>query len=142
MKDYLAVELSDFALYPERKHPTDAGADLKSSTDVELKPFTPTTISTGVKAELPESTMGFIGGRSSLAAKGITPLGGIIDADYRGEIKVTLINLSNETYHISELERIAQLIIIPIKVPEVVVVSEVETSTLRADKGYGSTGTH
>jgi dUTP pyrophosphatase len=121
-----------------------AGMDLRANLDesVKLKPMQRAVIPTGIFIELPEGYEAQIRPRSGLAAKfGVTILNspGTIDADYRGEIKVILINLSNEDFVINDGERICQMVIseyTKAKLIEVDVLSE----TVRGDGGFGHTG--
>lgn len=121
-----------------------AGLDLKANIteSIVLKPLQRQLIPTGLFIELPESFEAQIRPRSGLAFKnGITVLNspGTIDADYRGEIKVLLINLSNEEFIINDGERIAQMVVSKHEQIEWLPVSELENST-RGAGGFGSTG--
>lgn len=123
---------------------TSAGMDIRANIDapIVLKPLERTIIKTGLFIELPIGSEAQVRPRSGLAAKkGITVLNapGTIDADYRGEIGVILINLSNEDFTIENGERIAQLVIAKhehISWEEVDILSE----TKRGEGGFGSTG--
>ena len=122
-----------------------AGMDLRANTteSVTLRPLERAMIPTGIFIELPLGYEAQVRPRSGLAAKrGLTCLNspGTIDADYRGELKVILVNLSNETQIIEPAERIAQMVIAKherIVWSEVTVLSE----TVRGAGGFGSTGT-
>ena len=121
-----------------------AGLDLKANIteSIVLKPLQRQLIPTGLFIELPESFEAQIRPRSGLAFKnGITVLNspGTIDADYRGEIKVLLINLSSEEFIINDGERIAQMVVAKYEQIEWVPVSELENSS-RGAGGFGSTG--
>ncbi len=121
-----------------------AGLDLRAAITepVTLKPLERVLIPTGFVFEIPEGYEGQIRPRSGLALrKGITLLNspGTVDADYRGEVKVLLINLGQEPVTVERGERIAQMIIAPVSRAELVEVEEVST-TLRGDGGFGSTG--
>jgi dUTP pyrophosphatase len=123
---------------------TSAGMDLRANLneDVILKPLERILIPTGLRIELPIGYEAQVRPRSGLAAKhGITVLNspGTIDADYRGEIKVILVNLSNENFTIKHGERIAQMIIAK---HETIVLSEVSelSETARGEGGFGHTG--
>ncbi len=121
-----------------------AGLDLRAAVTepVTLKPLERALIPTGFVFEIPEGYEGQIRPRSGLALrKGITLLNspGTVDADYRGEVKVLLINLGQEPVTVERGERIAQMIIAPVSRAELVEVEEVST-TLRGDGGFGSTG--
>ncbi|WP_439152108.1 dUTP diphosphatase [Winogradskyella sp.] len=122
-----------------------AGMDLRASLTESrtLKPLERTIVGTGLFIELPIGTEAQVRPRSGLAAKnGITVLNapGTIDADYRGEIGVILVNLSNEDFTVNNGERIAQLVIAKHERAEWEVVQEL-SSTDRGEGGFGSTGT-
>ena len=121
-----------------------AGADLYACTDadVEIAPHTTAVIPTGIALELPVGYAGLIYARSGLATKkGLAPANkvGVVDCDYRGEVKVALHNHSEEKQVVSAGERIAQLVITPYITAEF---AEVESlsDTVRGAGGFGSTG--
>jgi len=121
-----------------------AGMDLRANLDeaITLKPLERALVSTGLFLELPEGFEAQVRPRSGLAIKhGITVLNspGTIDADYRGEVKVILVNLSNETFVIDDGERIAQLIVAKHEHVEWNEVAEL-METERGAGGFGSTG--
>ena len=136
------VNNSRFAL-PEYQTPLSAGLDIRANLDesVTLRPLERAMIPTGLFVELPEGCEMQIRPRSGLAAKhGITVLNspGTIDADYRGEIKVILVNLSNEPFTIEAGERIAQMIVARYEQIEWQAVEEL-SATERGAGGFGST---
>ena len=121
-----------------------AGVDLKAVLDgpVTLKPLERSVIGTGLKIALPEGFEAQVRPRSGLAAKfGITVLNapGTIDADYRGEIGVILVNLSNEEFTIQPGERIAQLVLARYEQIEWQITASL-SDTVRGEGGFGSTG--
>ncbi len=121
-----------------------AGMDLRAelSEPIELKPLQRTLVATGLFIELPSGYEAQIRPRSGLAFKnGVTVLNspGTIDADYRGEIKVILVNLSNETFIINAGERIAQMVIAKHETIEWKSIEILEES-VRGEGGFGSTG--
>ncbi|MBP3290740.1 MAG: dUTP diphosphatase [Alistipes sp.] len=137
------VNHSRFAL-PEYQTPLSAGLDIRANIkdSVTLMPLERAMIPTGLFVELPEGYEMQIRPRSGLAAKhGITVLNspGTIDADYRGEIKVILVNLSNEPFVIEGGERIAQMVVARHEQVEWESVEELGT-TERGAGGFGSTG--
>ena len=137
------VNNSRFAL-PEYQTPLSAGLDIRANLDqsVTLRPLERAMIPTGLFVELPEGYEMQIRPRSGLAAKhGITVLNspGTIDADYRGESKVILVNLSNEPFTIEAGERIAQMIVARYEQIEWQLTDEL-SSTERGAGGFGSTG--
>jgi dUTP pyrophosphatase len=129
---------------PEYATALAAGLDLKAniSEPITLKPLQRQLIPTGLFIELPESFEAQIRPRSGLAFKnGITVLNspGTIDADYRGEIKVLLVNLSDVDFNINDGERIAQMVVARHEQVSWVPVTELEDSS-RGAGGFGSTG--
>ncbi len=122
-----------------------AGMDLHALTDgpVTVRPSERVTVPTGLAIALPDSGhVALIFARSGLAVKhGITLSNcvGVIDSDYRGEIKVGLINQSDSDYTIEPGERIAQLVVMPVEQPEIETVEELPGSA-RGEGGFGSTG--
>jgi dUTP pyrophosphatase len=133
------VELPRYAL------PGDAGADLTAAEDVELAPFQRALVGTGVAVAIPEGYAGFVHPRSGLAHRlGLSMVNapGTIDAGYRGEIKVNLINLDPTTpIALRRGDRIAQLVVQPVVRARFVPVEELPDSE-RGAGGNGSTGGH
>ena len=126
---------------PKRQHRTDAGADLFTSVTTSIYPGEQAMIDCGVAVKIPEGYAGFVFNRSSQGKQGITiPHSvGVIDSDYRGNIKVILKNEGTEPYEIEAgVTRIAQLVIMPIMLAEFV---DVWNDTQRGTGGFGSTGT-
>jgi dUTP pyrophosphatase len=121
----------------------DAGADLTAAEDVELAPFERRLVGTGVAVAIPEGYAGFVHPRSGLAHRlGLSMVNapGTIDAGYRGEIMVNLINLDPVTpLRLSRGDRIAQLVVQPVVRARFVPVHELPASS-RGDGGHGSTG--
>ncbi|WP_027020712.1 dUTP diphosphatase [Corynebacterium sputi] len=128
---------------PSREHPDDAGIDLRSVEDLVLEPGRRALVGTGIAVALPVGTVGLVHPRSGMAAKhglSIVNAPGTVDAGYRGEIKVSLINLDPETpIRISRGDRIAQLLVQKVELCDVVEVTELDT-TVRGTGGHGSTG--
>ena len=128
---------------PSYAYEGDAGLDLRSAEDVVLKPFERRLVSTGLAIAIPDGYAGFVQPRSGLALRGGLSMAntpGLIDAHYRGELKVCAINLDPEReIHITKGERIAQLVIQ--KVPRVSLM-EVDSldETDRGAGGFGSSG--
>jgi dUTP pyrophosphatase len=125
--------------------PGDAGADLTAAEDVELAPFQRALVGTGVAVAIPEGYAGFVHPRSGLAHRlGLSMVNapGTIDAGYRGEIKVNLINLDPTTpIALRRGDRIAQLVVQPVVRALFVPVDELPSSE-RGAGGHGSTGGH
>lgn len=131
------------AITPRYAHPGDAGADLVSTEAVRLGSGERALVATGVRIALPEGYAAFVVPRSGLAAKhGITIVNspGTVDAGYRGEIKVCLLNTdSKDAYDIAVGDRIAQLIVMPVVRARFEPVDELPSS-VRGEGGFGSTG--
>ncbi len=130
---------------PVRAHPGDAGADLCATEDISLAPGQRALVGTGIAIALPEGTVGLVHPRSGLAARhglSVVNTPGTIDAQYRGEIKVCLINHDPEnSIDITRGMRIAQLVIQRVELVDFVETVEL-SETERGTGGYGSTGTH
>jgi len=128
---------------PSYAHPGDAGADLMTTVDVTLQPFERLLVPTGVAVALPHGYVGLVHPRSGLAAKhglSIVNAPGTIDAGYRGEIKVCLVNLDPATpIRLVRGDRIAQLVVQRHESAAFVEVDDL-SETVRGSGGYGSTG--
>jgi dUTP pyrophosphatase len=141
--DVLIKRLDPGVPLPSYAHPGDAGADLTAAEDVELAPGERALVRTGLAIALPDGYAAFVHPRSGLAAKhGVTLVNapGTIDAGYRGEIKVTLLNTDrDEPVSFKRGDRIAQLVIQRV---ERATFHEVEVlpGSVRGDGGFGSTG--
>ena len=128
---------------PAYAHPGDAGADLTAAEAVTIEPGARATVGTGVAIALPDGYAAFVMPRSGLAAKhGITIVNapGTVDAGYRGEIRVTLLNTDTSVaYSVAVGDRIAQLVIMPVARARFVAVDTLPGSH-RGESGFGSTG--
>ncbi|CAB4754798.1 MAG: dUTP diphosphatase [Actinobacteria bacterium] len=128
---------------PAREHPGDAGLDLRSRLDVRLEPGGRSLVPTGVAIALPSGFAAFVHPRSGMALRhGVTVLNapGTIDAGYRGEISIILVNHDRfEAFDIARGDRIAQLIVSPVVTAAMVEVSDLPGSH-RGSGGFGSTG--
>ncbi|MGO1545657.1 MAG: dUTP diphosphatase [Gulosibacter sp.] len=138
-----SIQIPHTGQAPTHANPSDAGADLYAAESVTLAPGERALIGTGTAIALPERTVGLVAPRSGLAAKhGITIVNapGVIDAGYRGELKVTLLNTDrDEAYTVNAGDRIAQLLVLPIPAVEFIAVSELPTGD-RGAAGFGSSG--
>lgn len=129
-------------LMPTVGNPGDAGYDLRSADEATVHARSRTSINTGVSLALPEGYVALVHPRSGLAAKhGITVLNapGTVDAGYRGEILITLVNHSDEDFEISRGDRVAQVIFQKFETANFVQVTELPGSQ-RGNAGFGSTG--
>lgn len=138
------IEIKIKLLHPDAKtpiygSPESAGFDFYATKDVIISPGSSEVFSTGVSLELPKGFCLQLWGRSGLAKKGIFPVGGLGDSDYRGEYKVILRNQGTEPAIIKKGDRIVQGV--PIPIPRVEFIETVTLSeTLRGGGGFGSTG--
>lgn len=128
---------------PQYSHPGDAGADLHAAEEHLLAPGARATVGTGVSIALPDGYVAFVVPRSGLAAKhGITIVNspGTVDAGYRGEIRITLLNTDPEhPFPVAVGDRIAQLIVMPVSRARFIPVQKLPGSH-RGEAGFGSTG--
>ena len=133
------VKLTHDAIQPRRSTPMSAGLDLFSTENTVVLSRSQAIIPTGISMALHVGTYGRIAGRSGIAVKNsIDVLAGVIDSDFRGEIKVVLFNHSERDFTILKGEAIAQLIIEKITLPELIEVSYLPDSE-RNSRGFGST---
>jgi dUTP pyrophosphatase len=133
--------LHDAATLPTRAYEGDAGLDLTACERVELAPGERALVGTGLTVAIPDGHAGFVQPRSGLAARhGITVLNtpGLVDAGYRGELKVVLLNSDrSQPFVVEPGMRIAQLVVVPVATPDLVEVDELPVSE-RGEKGFGS----
>jgi dUTP pyrophosphatase len=137
------TRLSEAASAPSRAHPGDAGYDLRAAEAARLGPGERASVGTGIAVEIPEGWAGLVLPRSGLAARhGIALVNapGLIDAGYRGEVRVLLLNTDREnSFEIAPGDRIAQLVLVRHEAPELEEVDSLE-ETVRGAGGFGSTG--
>lgn len=132
------------AIMPHRATTFSAGADLYAciSEDIVINPSERILIPTGIAMAIPESYGGFIFPRSGTASKygiSLSNCVGVVDSDYRGEIKIAIINHSNEVYTIKNGDRIAQMVIMPVDLCSYTECDSLD-ETDRGEGGFGSTG--
>lgn len=140
MNQTLCIQkLDPEAKTPSRTHPDDAGLDLYCTKDVTLLPHEPMKISTGIAMAIPNGYVGLICDRSSMGAKGVRTLGGVVDAGYRGEVQVLLINLRSEPYQINRGDKVAQMLVLPVSLCRTEEVDALP-QTARSVGGFGSSG--
>ncbi len=143
MTDLPFRRLDPEAELPAPAHPGDAGLDLRSTIDVEVKPGERALVPTGVAVAIPEGHAGLVLPRSGLAAKqGLTLANapGLIDAGYRGEVTCAVVNLDpDRAVQVRRGDRIAQLMIVAVPQVEPGWVEDLPPST-RGEGGFGSTG--
>lgn len=136
--DHLAIM---HAMMPSRKRHTDAGYDLHSIEELTLQPKQSKLVRTGIRLSVPPGWYYTIEGRSSLWMIGIFPNRGIIDAGYNGEVKVSLVNVSDDEYNVARGDRIAQIILHRQYHADFVTVDKFSPAyDARGTKGWGSSG--
>ncbi len=127
---------------PGHAHPGDAGVDLYARTGHRIEPEEWAMVPTGLAVAIPEGHVGLVTPRSGLAARhgiGVVNGPGVVDAGYRGEINVLLINHSATTFEFDRGDRIAQLVVVPVVEQKLEEVDELPPSR-RSSGGFGSTG--
>ena len=141
MTELPVKRLHDEATLPTRAYEGDAGLDLAAGERVELRPGERAAVGTGLAVAIPDGHAGFVQPRSGLAARhGIAVLNspGLVDAGYRGELKVVLLNTDrDEAFVVEPGMRIAQLVVIPVVLTEPKEVLELPASE-RGSRGFGS----
>ena len=136
------LKLKETAIIPRYAHPGDAGLDLFAIEETQILPGETKLVNTGIAIALPPNTEAQIRPRSGLALKhSVTVLNspGTIDAGYRGEIGIILINHGKKPFQVTFGMKIAQMVIASIIQAKVTVVARLD-GTLRAERGFGSTG--
>lgn len=133
-------QLDENAKLPEYAHPGDAGMDLFSNEEVTLKPGERHPVATGIAMRVPDGHVALVWDKSGRAVKdGVTTLAGVIDAGYRGEVRIVLLNVSDTEVTIGLHEKVAQVLIQPV-VSGTIEEVEALDDTERGEGGFGSTG--
>lgn len=127
---------------PSYAHPGDAGMDMFASKELTIKKGEAVKVPTGIAMEIPDGYVGLVWDKSGLSTNhGLKTLAGVIDAGYRGEIMICLINLGKEDYTIEKHQKIAQFLIQKIERGDLEE-ADMLSDTSRGDGGFGSTGKH
>ncbi len=139
-KNILRLEkMSASAKIPQKAHSGDAGYDLYANDYYSISPYGQALVATGIKMAIPENYVGLIWDKSGIAFEGIKTMGGVIDSNYRGEIKVIIKNLSEEIFNIVPGQKIAQILIQAIT--DLTISEEtISEQTERSADGFGSSG--
>jgi dUTP pyrophosphatase len=133
-------KLKPTAILPSYAHPGDAGMDVYAVEKTILRPGQCAVILTGISMEIPQGYVGLIWDKSGLAIKnGLKTLGGVIDAGYRGEVMVGMINLSGTEYVFEAGHKVAQMLIQAVERSDIEAVEDL-ADTPRGKGGFGSTG--
>lgn len=127
------------ARLPAYQHPGDAGMDLYAVEETDLEPGRIKAVPTGIQMAIPPGYVGLVWDKSGLSLSGLHCLAGVVDAGYRGEVRVVLTNMSSETIRIDKGKKIAQMLIQPVCCPTITEVATLD-STARGEGGFGSTG--
>jgi len=131
-------------IHPEAKlpvygHPGDAGLDLFSVVDRDLAPGEVFAVPTGIQIAVPAGHAGLVWDKSGISLKGVHRLAGVVDAGYRGEVQVVMINLGTAPFPVRKGMKIAQLLVQPVAAVEIVEADSLD-DTSRGEGGFGSTG--
>ena len=131
-------------IHPEAKlpayaHAGDAGFDLFSCVDYDLAAGEVKAIATGIQMAIPPGHVGLVWDKSGISLKGVHRLAGVVDAGYRGEVQVVLVNLGREPYAVKKGMKIAQMLIQPVQAVDVEEAPDLDDTT-RGQGGFGSTG--
>lgn len=140
----MTMELKVKKIHPAAKlpvygHPGDAGMDLFACVDKTLAPGELFPVPTGIQMAIPRGYVGLIWDKSGVSLKGVHRLAGVVDAGYRGEVQVVMINLGGAPYEIKAGMKIAQMLIQPVSSVEIRE-SDTLDDTSRGEGGFGSTG--
>lgn len=138
----LQVIAEDEDLIPSYAHAGDAGMDLRAAHNGVVLPGEVKPVDTGLKIAVPQGFVGFVNPRSGLGGKGISVANGpgTVDSGYRGDLKVLLINHSQQVFNFKRGDRIAQLVLLPFLRASIDVVDSFTDTTSRGTNGFGSTG--
>jgi len=127
------------AKLPSYGHAGDAGLDLFASENYILMPGAVRAVQTGIKVAIPRGYVGLIWDKSGISLRGVHKLAGVVDAGYRGEVQVVMINLGTTPFEIKAGMKIAQMLVQPVNEVQVVEADELD-DTSRGEGGFGSTG--
>lgn len=138
------MEIRVKRIHPEARlpvygHPGDAGLDLFSAVDRELRPGEVFAVPTGLQVAVPPGHVGLVWDKSGISLQGVHRLAGVVDAGYRGEVRVVVINLGAGPYAIKTGMKIAQMLVQPVAAVSVVEADSLD-GTPRGEGGFGSTG--
>lgn len=139
LRDEIQCIVDSPAFLPQRAHPTDAGADLLSTTSVVIEVGYTVAVNTGVSVKIPKGAAGFVFSRSSQGKIGVSLANsvGLIDSDYRGPLIVLLTNNGDTAYTVEAGKtKVAQLVVVPVYLPVFV---DIWNDTARGKGGFGST---
>ena len=138
------MEIKVKRIHPEAKlpvygHPGDAGFDLFACESLVLAPGEVRAVPTGIALAIPRGFVGLIWDKSGISLKGVHKLAGVVDAGYRGEVRVVMANLGPAPYEIQAGMKIAQMLVQPVQETKIVEADSLD-GTSRGEGGFGSTG--
>lgn len=136
----MRIKLDDGACLPTRAHTTDAGLDLYAKETQVIPAKDSAKFDTGVHIELPPNTAGFLKSKSGLNVKHGLTSEGVIDVGYTGSIVVKMYNHSGYDYTVNKGDKISQLVIVPVIIPDVLDIVDEFEETERGNNGFGSSG--
>ena len=137
--DNLEIEIMASSIKPTKGTEGAAGWDLRANQTLTLQPYSRSKVDLGLKAAIPTGYAGLLVARSRLASEGISPVGGLIDSDYRGPWIAILENNTSDPRRVQKGERICQVIFLRVRPVDWITVSQL-SATVRDDKGFGSSG--
>ncbi len=137
--DIKIKKMTPGAKIPAYAHSGDAGMDLFSCMDMTLAPGETKPVPTGIQMAIPQGYVGLVWDKSGISLKSVHRLAGVVDAGYRGEVRVVMVNLGTEPFAIKPGMKIAQMLIQPVEAPTIVE-SDTLDDTSRGAGGFGSTG--
>ncbi|MDI6697649.1 MAG: dUTP diphosphatase [Candidatus Saccharicenans sp.] len=139
MMKVLIKKISPEARTPAYGHQGDAGFDLFSCIQLTINPGETAAVPTGLQMAIPSGYVGLIWDKSGIALGGVHRLAGVVDSGYRGEVRVVLTNLGKQPFVIRSGMKIAQMLIQPVQMVDIVEVDSLDR-TARGEGGFGSTG--
>ncbi len=142
MRVYRNEKLRALGINFAAPRPGDAGYDLFSTGDCLVPPGQRALVETGLHLEIPHGYVGLVKDRSSIASAGLHSIAGVIDSAYRGELKILLVNLGVDDFHIRPGQKIAQLLVVPVYTGALKFVTSLQdlSASERESSGFGSTG--
>ena len=137
--DIRIKKINQDAKIPVYAHAGDAGMDLFSCVDMVIGPGETMPVQTGIRMAIPAGYVGLVWDKSGISLKGVHRLAGVVDAGYRGEVRVVMANVGRELFIVKAGMKIAQMLIQPVEAPTIIEADELD-DTSRGDGGFGSTG--
>lgn len=136
----MKIALDEGAFLPSRGHTTDAGMDLLTPKGLLVMPNSSVVVDTGVHVELPPNTVGMLKSKSGLNVKNGIQSEGVLDEGYTGSIVAKLYNHGDKPVVFERGDKITQLVILPVIIPDILEIVDSLEETERGDNGFGSTG--